>query len=61
VLSPSGRRPYERMADARRNRLVLTLAAISACASLLLYTGMRLALVHRTDLLIEQISGLLGV
>jgi type VI secretion system protein ImpK len=61
VLSPSGRRPYERMADARRNRLVLTLAAISACASLLLYTGMRLALVHRTDQLIEQISGLLGV
>jgi hypothetical protein len=49
------------MADARRNRLVLTLAAISACASLLLYTGMRLALVHRTDQLIEQISGLLGV
>jgi type VI secretion system protein ImpK len=61
VLSPSGRRPYERMADARRNRLLVTIAAISACASLLLYTGMRLALVHRTDQLIEQISGLLGV
>jgi type VI secretion system protein ImpK len=60
-LSPSGRRPHERFADARRNQLLLTIAAISACASLLLYTGMRLALVHRTDELIEQISGLLGV
>jgi type VI secretion system protein ImpK len=61
VLSPSGRRPYERFADARRNQLLMIVATIAAGMSLLLYVGLRLALVHDTQQLVEQISGILGV
>jgi type VI secretion system protein ImpK len=61
LLSPNGRRPYERLADVRRNQLLLTLAAISSCVAALSYAGMRLALLHQTEQLITRITGLLGV
>ena len=61
VLSPSGRRPYEKLADGRRNQLLVTLAGVAACLSVLAYVGLRLALVHRSDQLLEQVAGLLGV
>jgi type VI secretion system protein ImpK len=61
VLSPNGRRPYERLADVRRNQLLLTLATISSCVAALSYVGMRLALLHQTEQLIARITGLLGV
>jgi type VI secretion system protein ImpK len=61
VLSPSGRRPFERFADARRNQLLVTLAAIAAGVSLLLYVGLRLSLFQQTQQLVEQLTGLLAV
>jgi len=60
VLSPAGKRPYEKIADARRNQLLFSIATISACVSVLLYIGLRLALSRDTDLLIERVSAALG-
>jgi type VI secretion system protein ImpK len=60
-LSPSGKRPYERVADSSRNRLVFGLATVAACVSVLLYVGLRLALARDTSLLVEQINSALGV
>ena len=60
LLSPHGRRPYERIADVGRNRLVLTLAAISACIAVVSYAGMRFSLAQQTTRLIDQISSLTG-
>jgi type VI secretion system protein ImpK len=61
VLSPSGRRPYERIADTQQNQLLLGLAAVAAVISLLLYVGLRLALVRETELLVERVTRVLGV
>jgi type VI secretion system protein ImpK len=59
-LSPSGKRPYEKIADVGRNRLVFGLASIAACVSVLLYVGLRLALLRDTTLLLERITAALG-
>ena len=61
LLSPSGKRPYERVADSGRNRLLFGLATVAACVSVLLYVGLRLALARDTSLLVEQINAALGV
>jgi type VI secretion system protein ImpK len=61
VLSPSGRRPYERIADTQQNQLLFGLAAVAAVVSVLLYIGLRLALVRETELLVERVSSVLGV
>jgi type VI secretion system protein ImpK len=61
LLSPSGKRPYERVADASRNRLLFGLASVTACVSVLLYIGLRLALARDTSLLVEHIHAALGV
>jgi type VI secretion system protein ImpK len=60
VLSPAGKRPYEKIADVRRNQLVFSIATISACVSVLLYIGLRLALSRDTVLLIERVTAALG-
>jgi type VI secretion system protein ImpK len=60
LLSPQGRRPRERTADTSRNRLLLTLTAISTCVAALAYVGMRVSLEQQTQQLIGQISGLWG-
>jgi type VI secretion system protein ImpK len=61
ALSPSGRRPYERIADANKTQLVFSLAVAAAIVSVLLYLGLRLALLRDTDLLVERVTALLGV
>lgn len=61
LLSPSGRRPYERIADTQQNQLLFGLAAVAAVISLLLYVGLRLALVRETELLVERVTSVLGV
>ena len=61
VLSPNGRRPYERIADTQQNRLLFGLAVVAAVVSLLLYVGLRLALVRETELLVEHVTRVLGV
>jgi type VI secretion system protein ImpK len=61
VLSPAGKRPYEKITDARRNQLVFSIATISACVSVLLYIGLRLALSRDTDVLIERVTAALSV
>jgi type VI secretion system protein ImpK len=60
LLSPSGKRPYEKIADVSRNRLVFGLAAVAACVSVLLYVGLRLALLRDTTMLLERINAALG-
>jgi type VI secretion system protein ImpK len=60
-LSPNGRRPYERIADVQRNQLVFSLAAIAAVIAVLLYVGLRLALLRDTELLVEHVTAALGV
>jgi len=61
LLSPSGKRPHERIADSGRNRLLFGLATAAACVSLLLYVGLRLALARDTSMLVEHINAALGV
>ena len=61
LLSPSGKRPYEKVADSSRNRLLFGLATVAACVSVLLYVGLRLALARDTSLLVEHINAALGV
>lgn len=61
LLSPSGKRPYEKVADSSRNRLLFGLATVAACVSVLLYVGLRLALARDTSLLVEHIHSALGV
>jgi type VI secretion system protein ImpK len=61
LLSPSGKRPHERIADTGRNRLLFGLAAAAASVSALLYVGLRLALARDTSLLVERINAALGV
>ena len=61
LLSPSGKRPYEKVADSSRNRLLFGLATVAACVSVLLYVGLRLALARDTSMLVEHINAALGV
>mgnify|MGYP003407081602 CR=1 FL=1 len=60
VVSPAGKRQHDKVADIRRNQLVFSIATISACVSVLLYIGLRLALSRDTVLLIERVTAALG-
>lgn len=60
MLSPSGKRPYERIADVSRNRILFGLATVAACVSVLLYVGLRLALLRDTSMLVDSINAALG-
>lgn len=56
VLAPSGERPYEKLADARRGRLSLLLVAAFAVISGLAWAGLRLALDRDTQALIDRVA-----
>lgn len=59
-LSPSGKRPYEAIADARRNMLVLWLSGVAAAASVVWYLWLRLDVAAQAGDLVERISALSG-
>jgi type VI secretion system protein ImpK len=60
ALSPHGPRPYEPMADAQRNLLLVWLSVVAASASVLLYIGLKLSLINQATLLIERLVSLSG-
>jgi type VI secretion system protein ImpK len=59
-LSPHGARPYEAIADARRNVLLLWLAICGAMASLLLFVVLRLRISEQASALVERINAFVG-
>ncbi len=61
ALSPSGKRPYEALADARRNQLVMWLSAMTAVASVVLYAWLKLSLIDQAERLVERVTALTGV
>lgn len=61
TLSPRGPRPYEPIADRRRNVLLVWLSVAAAVSSVLLYFGLRLQLMRDAERLIEQLAGLVGI
>lgn len=60
TLSPNGNRPYEAIADHKRNSLLVWISLASASFSALLYVWLRLSLVDRADQLVQRLSGLIG-
>lgn len=60
TLSPNGGRPYEAVADRKRNLLLTWLALAAATFSGLLYVWLRLSLVDRADQLVQRLAGLVG-
>ncbi|HMI93239.1 MAG TPA: DotU family type IV/VI secretion system protein [Polyangiales bacterium] len=60
-LSPKGPRPYEAIADGRRNMLLVWLSVTAAVSSVLLYIGLRLQLMNNAERLVERLSGLVGM
>lgn len=60
-LSPRGPRPYEAIADSRRNMLLVWLSIAAAVASVLLYFGLRLHLMRDAERLVERLAGLTGI
>ena len=60
-LSPKGPRPYEPIADGRRNMLLVWLSVTAAVSSVLLYIGLRLQLMNNAERLVERLSGLVGM
>jgi len=60
MLSPNGARPYEAIADHKRNLLVTWVALAAAASSMLLYLWLRLSLADRADQLVQRLSGLIG-
>ncbi len=60
ALSPHGPRPYEPMADAQRNLLLVWLSVVAASASVLLYIGLKLSLINQATLFIERLVSLSG-
>lgn len=60
MLSPSGERPYEAIADARRNLLVIWLSGVSAAAAAIWYVWLRLDASAEASSLVERISALSG-
>lgn len=61
ALSPRGPRPYESIADGRRNVLLVWLSIVAAVSSVLLYFGLRLQLMRDAERLIERLAGLVGI
>lgn len=59
-LSPSGKRPYEAIADARRNSLLVWISVASATASLIVYLWFKLSLGSHTTQLVERMVALAG-
>jgi type VI secretion system protein ImpK len=59
-LSPSGARPYEAIADARRNSLLIWLSVAGATASLIVYVWFKLSLGSHTSQLVERMVALTG-
>jgi type VI secretion system protein ImpK len=60
VLSPNGARPYEAIADRRRNLLLTWIALGAAALSALLYIWLRLSLVDRAEQLVQRLNGFIG-
>lgn len=60
LLSPNGMRPYEAIADRRRNLLLTWIAFAAAASSGLLYLWLRLSLADRAEQLVQRLSGLIG-
>jgi type VI secretion system protein ImpK len=56
VLAPNGERPYEKLADAKRQRLSLLLVAAVAVLSVLTFAALRLALDRDTQALIDRVA-----
>lgn len=59
-LSPHGKRPYEAIADARRNSLLVWISVASATASLIVYLWFKLSLGSHTSQLVERMVALTG-
>jgi type VI secretion system protein ImpK len=59
-LSPSGARPYEAIADARRNSLLVWISVAGATASLIVYVWFKLSLGSHTSQLVERMVALAG-
>jgi type VI secretion system protein ImpK len=59
-LSPHGPRPYESIADAQRNMLLVWLSVVAAVASVLLYIWLKLSLIDDAARLVERVAALSG-
>jgi type VI secretion system protein ImpK len=59
-LSPNGKRPYEAIADARRNSLLVWISVAAATASLVVYLWFKLSLGSHTTELVERMASLTG-
>ena len=59
-LSPHGPRPYESIADAQRNMLLVWLSVVAAVASVLLYIWLKLSLIDDAARLVELVAALSG-
>lgn len=59
-LSPRGPRPYEPIADARRNWLLISLSIAAAVSSFVLYAWLKLSLLDQTTRFVERVSALTG-
>jgi type VI secretion system protein ImpK len=57
-LSPHGARPYEPIADAHRNNLLVWLSIAAATASLVLYVWLKLDLAAHANQLVERLTQL---
>ncbi|MEY4581696.1 MAG: hypothetical protein RL701_6399, partial [Pseudomonadota bacterium] len=60
-LSPQGGRPYEPIADARRNMLLVWISVAAATASFVLYFWLKLSLGSDAARLVERVTALTGV
>lgn len=60
ALAPHGPRPYEAIADARRNLLLVWLSIVSAVASVVLYIWLKLSLIDQAGRLVERVMALTG-
>lgn len=60
-LSPRGPRPYEALADSRRNLLVWWLSVAGAAAAVLLYLSLKLSLTHQASQFVEKLVAISGL
>jgi type VI secretion system protein ImpK len=60
-LSPRGPRPYESLADSRRNALVWWTCIVAASASVLLYLFLKLSLTHESTQFVERLAAITGL
>lgn len=59
-LSPEGARPYEPIADARRNSLLIWISVASAAASVIVFLWFKLSLDSHASQLVERMAALTG-